>query len=303
MELSNKEFHLLSRYIYDLSGIVLGESKSYLIRQRLEPIVETVGCRSFLEFYERIQEDALPRIEEQIINAITTNETSFFRDGHPFVAFKDHILPWLGRRIRQRKARDRPRSGPKVSIWSAGASTGQEPYSLAMLIREYAQANSHLGILKEDFGLLATDISSEALSKAMVGRYTKIEMNRGLSTDRVEKYFAEEGNHWVIKSPMRNMVDFRQVNLIKPFATLGAFDVILCRNVLIYFDISVKNRIIHQFYEMLSEDGFLFLGVTENLYTILERSDGFESIRHGDTLIYKKPLQRESNLPDSPGLP
>jgi len=289
MELSNQEFNLLSDYIYSLSGIALTEGKTYLMQQRLGPIVESLGCKSFFEFYERIQENSLPKIEEQIVNAITTNETSFFRDGHPFVAFQEHVLPWLGKNIRERKSRKNPRKGSKVALWSAGASTGQEPYSLAMLISEYAQANSHLGISKDDFGLLATDISSEALSKAVVGEYTRMEIERGLSADRVEKYFTKEGTRWVIKGPMRNMVDFRQVNLIKSFTMLGGFDVILCRNVLIYFDSATKARMIQQFYDMLSSGGFLFLGVTESLHSIPERTDGFESAHYGDTRLYKKP--------------
>jgi len=290
MELSTHEFNLLSDYIYSLSGIALAEGKSYLMRQRLQPIAESVGCKSFYEFYKRVQEDSLPKIEEQIVNAITTNETSFFRDGHPFLAFEDHVLPWLGKQVRERKSRKNSRKGSKVALWSAAASTGQEPYSLAMLIREYAQANSHLGISKEDFGLLATDISSDALSTAMVGEYTRLEMKRGLSPDRVDKYFtAEEGNRWVIKSAMKNMVDFRQVNLIKPFTMLGGFDVILCRNVLIYFDSVMKARMIRQFCDMLSNGGFLILGVTENLHATADRTDGFERVRYGKTVMYRKP--------------
>jgi chemotaxis protein methyltransferase CheR len=181
VELSAQEFNILSDYIYSLSGIALKEGKSYLMRQRLEPIAVDLGCRSFFEFYRHIQENPLPKIQEEIINAITTNETSFFRDGHPFVAFEDHVLPWLAKSIRERKSRKNPRKGSKVALWSAGASTGQEPYSVAMLIHEYTQAHSHLGISKEDFGLLATDISSNALSKAIRGEYTPLEMKRGLS--------------------------------------------------------------------------------------------------------------------------
>ena len=291
MELTQGKSRLFSDYIYSISGILLRENKSYLIKQRLQPIAQRVGCTSFDEFYERIRERSLPKIDEQIINAITTKETSFFRDGHPFVTFKDHFLPWLGKTIRQRKSRDGPRRGPKVSLWSAGSSTGQEAYSLAMLIGEYALDNRHLGIRREDFGLLATDISSEALSKAMGGEYTQMEMKRGLSPDRVERYFVKEGDRWAINSSLRVMVEFRQVNLIKPFSMVGGFDVILCRNVLIYFDSVVKARMVQQFYQMLSEGGFLVLGVTENLHAVPKRDDGFEPIRYGKTLVYRKPLE------------
>ncbi len=286
MEISGHELDLLRHHIHSLCAITIPNDKSYLIQERLEPVVVAAGCKSFGEFYRKLTQSPPPKVEEQIINAITTNETSFFRDGHPFVAFKEHILPKLGKIISERKARDRSRKGPKVSLWSAGASTGQEPYSLAMLIHDYAIANTYLGISKEDFGLLATDISSEVLSRAMAGEYSEMEMKRGLSPDQMAKYFTKEGAHWVINSSIRIMVEFRQVNLTKPFAMLGGFDVILCRNVLIYFDNATRTRMIHQFYDMLSKGGFLILGATENLYAI---TDNFKSFHYGETLIYQKP--------------
>jgi len=289
MELSGHEFSLLGRYIQNLCGITIPEDKSYLIHQRLEPVVTAAGCKSFGEFYQKLKQNLLPKIEEQIINAITTNETYFFRDEHPFIAIKEYILPKLGEIIRERKARDTSRKGPKVSLWSSGASTGQEPYSLAILIHEYATANKVLGILKEDFGLLATDISSETLSKAMSGQYTEMEMKRGLTPDQVAKYFTKEGINWVVNNSIGVMVDFRQINLVEPFVGLGGFDVILCRNVLIYFDIATRTRMVDQFYEILSEDGFLILGGPENLYGI---TDKFESIYCGGTLIYKKSAKK-----------
>ena len=288
MELSQQEFDSLRSYIYTLCGVVIPEDKTYLIQQRLEPVVLANDCKSFGEFYQKLKQSPPPKIDEDIINAITTGETSFFRDGHPFIAIKEYILPRLGELIRKRKAREKPRTGPKVSVWSAGSSTGQEPYSLAMLIHEYATANRHLSILKEDFGLLATDISSAALSKAMSGEYTEMETKRGLSPDRMVKYFVKDGNQWVLNGWIRIMVEFRQVNLIRPFTMLGSFDVILCRNVLIYFDNMTKTRTLDQFYDMLSEGGFLLLGSTENLYAI---SDKYESLHHGDTLIYRKPTK------------
>jgi chemotaxis protein methyltransferase CheR len=180
-----------------------------------------------------------------------------------------------------------------VSLWSAGSSTGQEPYSLAMLIHEYALGNGHLNISKEDFGLLATDISSAALSRAMAGEYTEMEIKRGLSPDRVEKYFRRDERRWVINSCIRIMVDFRQVNLVKPLPTLGGFDVILCRNVLIYFDDGTKTTMIDRLYEMVSEGGFLLLGATENLYGI---THGFESLHYGKTLMYRKPAENSPQL-------
>jgi len=288
MELSPQEFDLLSHYIHSLCGIVISESKSYLIRQRLEPVVQAAGCKSFGEFYDMVRQSRLPEIEQQIIDAITTNETFFFRDGHPFITFKEHILPELGTLVRRRKARHVSRKGPTVSLWSAGSSTGQEPYSLGMLIHEYALANRHLNIYKEDFGILATDVSSACLSRAMAGEYTEMEIKRGLSADRMAGYFRKNEKRWVIDSHIREMIEFRQINLIKPFSGLGGFDVILCRNVLIYFDNTTRKRMVNQLYDMLSDGGFLLLGATENLYAI---TDTFESIHYGKTLLYRKPAK------------
>jgi chemotaxis protein methyltransferase CheR len=288
MELSRQEFDFLSGYIQGLCGIVVSEDKSYLIRQRLEPVVLSAGCKSFGEFHDMVSQSRLPEIDQQIIDAITTNETFFFRDGHPFVAFAEHILPELGKRVRERKARNLSRKGPKVSLWSAGSSTGQEPYSLAMLIHEYALGNRHLNISKEDFGLLATDISSAALSKAIAGEYSEMEIKRGLAANRVETYFRKDERRWLVDTSIKIMVEFRQINLVKPLSSLGGFDAILCRNVLIYFDLVTRTRMVHQLYDMLSHGGFLILGATENLYGI---TDQFESLRYGNTLMYRKPAK------------
>lgn len=299
MRLTGQEFDLLRRYIHSLCGIAIPHDKSYLIEQRLEPVVVATGCKSFGEFYLKLTKNMLPKMEERIINAMTTNETSFFRDGHPFVAFKEYVLPKLGEMILERKARDKSRRGPKVSIWSAGASTGQEPYSLAMLIRDYLWGNDGLDISTEDFGLHASDISSEALSRAMAGEYSEMEMKRGLSAELIEKYFIKDGGRWVIDSEIRNMVQFRQINLIRPFAMVGGFDVILCRNVLIYFDNGTKARMIDQFYDVISEGGFLVLGATESLYGITDR---FETVRYGEAILYRKPPKPANTGPFLPSL-
>jgi chemotaxis protein methyltransferase CheR len=289
MELSAPEFDLLRRYIQDLCGITLPRDKSYLIQQRLEPVVVTAGCKGFGEFYQMLKQSPLLNIRGQIIDAITTNETSFFRDNHPFITFEKHLLPMLGQRILERKARDLSRKGPKVCIWSAGASTGQEPYSLAILIHEYALAHRGLGISKDDFRLIATDISSEMLKRATAGEYSELEVRRGMSADRITAYFEKVGTHWFVRSEIRSMVEFRQINLVKPFTMLGGFDGILCRNVLIYFDMDTKNRMLDQFYEILSDSGFLLLGSSENLYGITEK---FDPVKYGETLVYTKPTQK-----------
>jgi len=288
MEISKQEFFLLNRYIRDSCGITISAEKTYLVQQRLEPLVAALGCKGFSEFYQKLKQCQLPVLREQIVNAITTNETSFFRDQHPFIAFEKYILPRLGKIVLERKLRNNFRKGPKVSLWSAGASTGQEPYSLAMLIHEYAEANRNLGISKEDFGILATDISSETLSKAMTGVYSEREIHRGLTPERIKAYFMKDDNHWIVNSSIRSMVEFRQINLAQPFSILGGFDVILCRNVLIYFDNDIKNRMIGQIYDMIPAGGYLLLGASEQLNGV---TDKFEPFHVEKTLIYRKTIQ------------
>jgi chemotaxis protein methyltransferase CheR len=285
MELSDHEFGLLRSYIQDLCGITLPKDKSYLIQQRLESVAVAAGCKSFGEFYLRLKQSPQLQLQEQVINAITTNETSFFRDEHPFIAIAKDILPQLGKRILERKVSDISNKGPKASIWSAGSSTGQEPYSLAMLIHEYASANRTHGISLEDFRLIATDISSETLKRAKTGEYSQMEIQRGLSPDRIEKFFNTDGIRWIVKRSIHNTVHFKQINLDKPFIMLGEFDLILCRNVLIYFDLYKTTRVLDQFHEILSDNGFLVLGVSENLYGI---TDKFVPVQLGETRIYQK---------------
>ncbi len=287
MELSRDEFSLLRDYIHNICGIAISDDKSYLIQQRLEPLVLQYECKNFGEFYRKIRQTRLPLFQEQIISAITTNETAFFRDGHPFAALKEYILPKWSEIIRERKFRNYVRKGAKLRLWSAGASTGQEPYSIAMIIDEYVNSNQHTYISAEDFGILASDISNKVLLKSMAGEYSQRELERGVSSDRIEKYFfkAETGTDRVISNSIRSMIEFRQINLIHPFTMLGGFDVIFCRNVLIYFDNSTKSRIIEQFHHLLSDKGFLILGATENVYPA---NDKFDSVRYGDTILYQK---------------
>jgi len=292
MELSHQEFELLRHYIHNICGLAISDNKTYLIRQRLEPLVLKAGCSSFSEFYNKLRKGdsdgnkILPQVEEKIINAITTHETSFFRDGHPFETFKEFLLPQLAKTIIQRKSYSKHRKGAKVRLWSAGTSTGQEPYSLAILIHEFTD-NSVLpsNVVKEDFGLLATDISSTMIAKSMTAEYSQFEIKRGLNSERLRNFFFKEKERWTIKSQIRKMVEFRQINLIEPFRMLGGFDVILCRNVLIYFDNQTKSRILNQFNDILCENGWLILGATENIFSL---SDKFNVFHFGETILYQK---------------
>jgi chemotaxis protein methyltransferase CheR len=284
MELTRAAFDDLRRSIHRLCGIVLSEDKEYLIRHRLEPVVRRCGCRTFDEFRGKLSGSEAILLQEAIIEAITTQETAFFRDRHPFDALRQHILPEL---LRTRRATAGATRRP-IRIWCAAAATGQEPYSLAILVHELAGGSQPGGPKPEDFSILATDVSAQALATATTGAYEQRHVERGLTAGQMHKYFERCGDRWVARPALRKLVEFRRVNLIQPFAGLGVFEVILCRNVLIYFDDTTRRTICDRFVAMLAEGGWLLLGSAENLYGI---SDRFTSVRFGDTLVYRKPLR------------
>jgi chemotaxis protein methyltransferase CheR len=275
MELSPSTFDELRRLIHRLCGLALSDDKAYLIRHRLEPLVRGAGCRDFEGFAQKLRGPKGEALHDPIVEAITTSETSFFRDGHPFEAFRRYMLPRLGE-----LAKSRP-----VRLWCAAAATGQEPYSLAMLIDEYATANR---LRAEAFCILATDVSAKVLAQAEAARYSQREMDRGLTTEQTARHFQKHGQVWMLREPVRRLVKFQTLNLTKPFGGLGTFEAIFCRNVLIYFDEATRRRICEQFYALLNAGGWLVLGSAENLYGISER---FASGVYGETIVYcKEPL-------------
>ncbi|MGR3218824.1 MAG: CheR family methyltransferase, partial [Candidatus Anammoxibacter sp.] len=246
MELTKSDFENLSRFVYKTCGIVIKDEKTYLIQQRLEPIAKSIGCKNFAELCFKLSANCSSSLHDQIIAAITTNETSFFRDTHPFDTFKNTILPKLGNLVEERKNRKPVRKGAKIRIWCAASSTGQEPYCLAMIIYEYTQGVKYRGITENDFEIMATDISSKVLAKAIAGEYSDFEITRGLQPSHKNKFFIKENGLWLIDNRIKDMVEFKRLNLMKPFTMLGGFDVIFCRNVLIYFDDPAKRSIFDQ---------------------------------------------------------
>jgi len=284
--LTREDSALLRGYINSSCGIHLGTEKEYLVIQRLKGLLEMYDCKDFhaFSYFVKHNKDNL-RLRDSVISAICTNETSFFRDGHPFEFFRMEILPCLCDLIRKRKSTRVQRKGAKVSILSGGASTGQEPYSLAMLIND-ALEREYTDIEPIDFSIMATDISSKVLARAMDGIYYNAEVQRGLNQYHLEKHFEKIGNQWYINESIKKLVEFHKVNFIEHFMYLGGFDIIFCRNVLIYFEDEVKRRILDQFYELLHPDGYLILGSTENLFSV---TDKFKSIRaHGSTAFVKQ---------------
>lgn len=283
MQLSLPVFQELRRLIHDLCGLALPDDKLYLVEQRLQPLVVSSGCSDFLGFASRLRGPEGLHLREPLIEAITTNETSFFRDSHPFDTFRDHILPWLTEGILQGRTRGTGLASGR--IWSTAASTGQEPYSMAMTLLEFLNSGRAPGVRESDFSILGTDISSRVLAAARKGRYSDREVQRGISLELLERYFRREGDAWVASDRLRRLVTFRRLNLVQPFVGLGQFDVIFCRNVLIYFDDDTRRQIADRLHQLLSPGGLLVLGSVENLYGV---STQFESIHLGDTIVFRK---------------
>ena len=281
------EYKLITDYVFNSCGIVLGDDKEYLVKQRLTPVLPLLGCKDLSDLARLLMGGrANFVVREKVVNAMTTNETSWFRDGHPFDTFRDKILPDMFNLVRDRKNRQWQRRGPKVSIWSAAASTGQEAYSIGMLIADAVRYKGMGTVLMEDFGILGTDISSDALAKAMQGKYTILDVGRGLPRDLRDRHFVLNGDFYYVKEEIRKLMEFKMFNIQETFTQIGGFDVIFCRNILIYFTNEAKKKILSQFYQILAPGGYMMLGSAENIYSL---NDEFKTERFGQTTLYRKP--------------
>jgi chemotaxis protein methyltransferase CheR len=285
MEMTKQEFDSLRLHVRKMCGIELGDDKDYLVRQRFEPLLRANGYTSFTELINRIDDEMSGILREEIIASITTNETFFFRDDHPFEMFRQFIMPVLALLADERKNRPDARKGSKVSILSAGASTGQEAYTLSMIINDRYPFTLMDTVSSDDFTIIGGDISHRVLSKAISGEYTDAEIGRGLDEQYRSRYMTKSNGVWIVKDRVRRIVSFRRVNFAESFMFLGGFDCIFCRNMLIYFDLPTKMDIIEQFYQMLPSGGFLILGATENLYSL---NDKFESKHVNSSIVYVK---------------
>ncbi|MDY0219853.1 MAG: protein-glutamate O-methyltransferase CheR [Desulfobacterium sp.] len=256
IKITPTEFDILARHILNISGIALARGKEYLVETRLSPLMESLACFSYTEFQTRIKADFKGEINEKIIDAISTNETYFFRDKAPFELLQHKIIPDLLDRRTQNKSIQKP----SIRLWSAASSTGQEIYSIAMALTE-------IGItpLKYNIRMLGTDISDAAIAQASYGWYNKFEIARGLDPGRLTRFFNPDKDGWRIKDEIRFMAQFKKMNLMKPFIGLGKFDIILCRNVMIYFTPEDRKKIYANIAKVLEPDGYLIIGSTESL--------------------------------------
>jgi len=267
----------LRKLLKDHSGLDLSADKQYLIESRLLPLARKAGLADIGELVQKLKSGSSAVIA-QVVEAMTTNETFFFRDKVPFDHFRDSIMPEIIKARANRKS---------IRIWCAAGSTGQEPYSLAMCVKEMSAA---LGGWRVE--IIATDISQEVLEKSKAGIYSQFEVQRGLPIQMLVKYFKQNGELWHINPDIRAMVQHRQLNLLHDFSQLGVFDIIFCRNVLIYFDQETKINIFGRLAKIMEPDGFLVLGAAE---TVVGLTDVFKPFPD------RRGLYRPSGVVGTPG--
>jgi chemotaxis protein methyltransferase CheR len=265
------EFEFLKTFLKTRSGLVLSNDKQYLVESRLLPIARNSKLETLSAVIQTLQRGGNRALETEVIEAMTTNESFFFRDKTPFDHFRDTMLPAL---LESRATRK------QLKIWCAAASTGQEPYSLGICLKEEAAKMPAWRTR-----ILGTDLSQEVLEKAKAGLYSQFEVQRGLPIQMLLKYFEQKGDMWQINAAMRAMVEWRKLNLLESFSHLGEFDIIFCRNVLIYFDQATKSEILDRLAKSIPDDGYLVLGAAE---TVVGLTDAFKPVPGKRGLFQKK---------------
>jgi len=264
------QFQYVRQLVLAKTAIVLGEDKNYLVESRLTPIARDLGLGDANAVVDRLRGSSSTALEQQVLEALTTNETLWFRDRQPFDALANHVLPQLV----QKNSATR-----QLRVWSAACSSGQEIYSIAMLLDErFPQL--HNGWRVDLFG---TDFSTEMVKRAKEGTYTTLEVNRGLPASLLVRYFDREGANWRLKAPLRARARFSTINLAAPWPAMGAFDLVLLRNVLIYFDLPTKQRILRSASQQLAPGGFILLGGAE---TAIGLCPDLGPVKMGDATFY-----------------
>ena len=268
--LDANSFNFVSSFIREKSAIVLEPSKAYLVESRLSPIARENGMSSVAELVNALRRPGNRDLSRQVVDAMTTNETSFFRDLHPFEALKSHVIPEL----MEKRAKERT-----LNIWSNACSSGQEVYTIAMILRESFPALAGWRVR-----LIASDLSSAILRKAQEGLFNQTEVNRGLPMPLLLKYFSKVGLQWQIREDIRKMVEFREVNLVETWPMLPTMDIVFLRNVLIYFSPETKATILNKVQRIMRADGSLFLGGAE---TTMNLDTNFIRVPVGKAICYR----------------
>jgi chemotaxis protein methyltransferase CheR len=275
MTLLARDFELVRKLVREHAGIVLEKGKEYLAESRLTAVAREEGCGSLQELVARLRAERWNGLHRKVVEAMTTNETSFFRDLRCFDALRKRVLPDL---IAERADRRR------LAIWCAGCASGQEAYSVAMLLREHFP-----GLAQWEVTLFATDLSRHVLERARAGRYKSLEVSRGLPEALLAKYFRRQGAEWQIAEELRAAVEFRELNLAEPWPIAGEMDLVLMRNVLIYLDADTRRKVFERLLRVLSPSGYLVLGTAE---AAIRTHEAFERVEVGRAALYR-PRQRD----------
>lgn len=265
-----KEYDIFRRYLEDACGIVLGENKHYLVTSRLKRVTEEFSFSSLSEMMNTLVKGNDRNLREKVIDAMTTNETMWFRDIYPFEILKKELLP------------DLAKNNAPIKIWSAASSTGQEAYSISMAISEFQQSNP--GKLTSNVEIVGTDISQTVVNKAKLGNYDELSVVRGLSAERRNKFFTKKDDDWVVNQDIIKRTRFTELNLLNKYSLLGKFDIIFCRNVLIYFSSEMKKDILERMADILKPGGTIILGGSESPTGYTKR---FVMKRFPDGVVYQ----------------
>ena len=274
MPLGHHEFHYIRDLVRDRSAVVLEPGKEYLIISRLEPLAAQEGFSSINYLIDQLRRSQFGPLHRKVVEAMTTNETSFFRDNRPFDLLKNMALP----EILKNRATERT-----LNVWCAACSSGQEPYSVAILLREHFP-----WVFGWDVHLIGSDLSTDMLVRAKEGRYSQLEVTRGISGPLLGKYFRKQNGAWQLAQEVRRMVEFKEINLIEPWPSLPFMDIIMMRNVLIYFSVEIRKTILSKVRRLLKPDGYLMLGGAESTVYL---DDTFEPIPVGRPALFRlRPL-------------
>jgi chemotaxis protein methyltransferase CheR len=265
--MTEQEYSYFAQLLLDRCAIVLEPGKEYLLESRLTPVAKKHGVESVAALVPKLRTACSNGLATEIVEAMVTTETSFFRDIHPFETLRKTVIPEL---IRARQ------SDRRLNIWCAASSTGQEPYTVALLLKEYFPELANWTLT-----FLATDISREMLRRSKEGRYSQIEVNRGLPINLLLKYFRQDGAYWQLRDDVRAMIDFQQINLSGPWPALPQTDLVLLRNVMIYFDVDTKKAILRRVARVLRPDGYLILGGAETTFGLDDAFKRVENLKAG----------------------
>jgi chemotaxis protein methyltransferase CheR len=271
MPISRVDYLYLRKLIHDEAGLVLEDDKDYLVESRLTPVVQQEGLASIAELIDCLRARPTVLMRAEVVEAMATDETLFYRDVHPFETLRTTILPELI---------ERRAGGQSLNVWCAAAANGQEPYSLAMLFSRHFPLleNGHLR-------LIASDISEKALARARQGSYSQVEVDRGLSAELLNQYFHRLGERWQLAEQICRKVEFCKVNLVRQWPFLPVMDLVLIRNVLIYFDEETKAAVLEKMGRLVKPGGYLLLGTSE---TLSFSNHGFEQVQFDKTVCYRR---------------